>query len=524
MKSFQYIVVFVLIVFLAACGRTLPDETPAPPATEVPDVEPTVVADADAEAPVDTTTEEPETVAQPAEPVDPIVTEINQADVTNGETLFNQLNDTGFACSSCHNPNNEEQLIGPGLYNIPLRASQRVEGQIAQQYIYNSIVHPNDYIVEGYPENLMPQNYEEIFTTDEIYDITAYLMTLGAQPEPAQAVAAAPTEASDTADAPVDDVVSEETPETAVAEPTTEMTEPTEVETDVAQEPAPQEPAPIGTVIPTLIPVRNNALDSEMVVSMARLGIPSYGERLFNEAEVDGYTCADCHYADSTEVLEAAGLEGIASRVQSQITDQEPELYLYNVIVDPSVHGELADEYGDTFGFSQVYDIIAYLMTLESEPVAAEVVPAPAEPEEVVVETEPEAMPTEAPAEEAAAQEEAPMPAEEEDPLTIAINNANAGNGETLFNELTDTGFACSSCHNVNSQERLIGPGLLGIPSVAAERVEGQGTYEYLYNSILHPNDYIVTDYPENLMPATYEEVFTMDEIYDIVAYLLTLE
>ena len=57
-----------------------------------------------------------------------------------------------------------------------------VEGQSAEEYIRNSILKPNDHVVEGYTPGLMPQGYEAEFIVDgndeKLKDIIAYLMTL----------------------------------------------------------------------------------------------------------------------------------------------------------------------------------------------------------------------------------------------------------------------------------------------------------------------------------------------------------
>lgn len=103
-------------------------------------------------------------------------------------------------------------------------------------------------------------------------------------------------------------------------------------------------------------------------------------------------------------------------------------------------------------------------------------------------------------------------------------------NGDALFHEVrAEVGFACATCHNPASTQRLIGPGLQGIGERAATRVEGLTAVEYIHNSILHPNDHIAPSedggpaYPSNLMPQIYETVWTEQQLNDIIAYLLTL-
>lgn len=149
--------------------------------------------------------------------------------------------------------------------------------------------------------------------------------------------------------------------------------------------------------------------------------------------------------------------------------------------------------------------------------------------------------------------------------MAFAMSIGDPENGQLLFNTLqSQTGFACATCHYVNSTERLVGPGLLGIgdpahdPSEHSEgsmegmNMEGMDNepatdedddhaddednheeenesasmdevVEYIRVSILEPNEFIVEGFPENLMPAIYNEFLSEEEVNDLVAYLLTL-
>lgn len=91
------------------------------------------------------------------------------------ETIRSEVN---FACVTCHYANSESQLIGPGLLNIGTRAETRVAGESAYDYIHTSIVNPSAFVVPGFPDQLMPQTYAQLWTEEEINDIIAYLMTL----------------------------------------------------------------------------------------------------------------------------------------------------------------------------------------------------------------------------------------------------------------------------------------------------------------------------------------------------------
>jgi mono/diheme cytochrome c family protein len=122
-----------------------------------------------------------------------------------------------------------------------------------------------------------------------------------------------------------------------------------------------------------------------------------------------------------------------------------------------------------------------------------------------------------------------PTPIPTQSPAGDSVNG-NPANGDVLFHELrAEVGFACATCHNPASAQRLIGPGLQGIGERAATRVEGQSAVEYIRNSILHPNDFISPaedggpEYPANLMPQIYAQVWSEQQLNDIIAYLLTL-
>jgi cytochrome c2 len=125
-------------------------------------------------------TEPPTATAAPTEVtvvagIDPNVI----GDPEHGQALFNIFQpDAGYMCATCHWTDREDRLIGPGLLNIGARAASRVEGQNEVQYIYNSIVNPGAYLVEGFPDGLMPRNWAQIYTQEEINDIIAYLLTL----------------------------------------------------------------------------------------------------------------------------------------------------------------------------------------------------------------------------------------------------------------------------------------------------------------------------------------------------------
>jgi mono/diheme cytochrome c family protein len=160
-----------------------PTATPTEPPTATP-LEPTATPIPPTEVPTNTPELPTSTFTPTAIPTQVAAVDTVNGDAANGDALFHDLRaEVGFACSTCHNPESEQRLIGPGLKDISIRAATRVEGESAVVYLRNSILHPNDFIVPEdaggpYPPNLMPQIYSEVWSEQQVNDIIAYLLTL----------------------------------------------------------------------------------------------------------------------------------------------------------------------------------------------------------------------------------------------------------------------------------------------------------------------------------------------------------
>jgi cytochrome c2 len=171
----------ILVVVLAACGRG-DVSTPTRLA-------PTQVSAAPTTIPVEAATAESTAEATVgAESTEAADAAVPGGDAEAGRVVFNTPKPVGGAtwmCAQCH-PVTEQPafLIGPTLWNISENAAMRVEGQTATEYIRNSILHPNDVIAPGvpgmetFPSNLMPQDYEQHLTEDELTNLVAYLFSL----------------------------------------------------------------------------------------------------------------------------------------------------------------------------------------------------------------------------------------------------------------------------------------------------------------------------------------------------------
>ena len=322
-KRYSLFGLLIGALLLSACGSLA---TPVPlvteaPVTEVAQLEPTeadVVEPTEApptETPIPvspTPTEEPteEPTLVPTEPQDQISLLVSiSGNVENGETLFNTFYDeVGFACMTCHLPNSEEMLIGPGLLNVGQRSVTRIEGQSAAEYIYNSIIHPNDYIVETYPENLMPQTYRDLFSDQQLFDLVAYLLTLEG-------------EATGGTDAGAADTNSVE------------------------------------VVFPDFTTPGDAARGEELFNTF--------------QADA-GFACMTCHLPDSEDMLIGPGLLNVFTRAETRVDGQTAEEYIYTSIVSPSTYvvdgftdGLMPGNWAEIYNDESILDIMAYLQTLE---------------------------------------------------------------------------------------------------------------------------------------------------------------
>ncbi len=98
----------------------------------------------------------------------------------------------------------------------------------------------------------------------------------------------------------------------------------------------------------------------------------------------------------------------------------------------------------------------------------------------------------------------------------------NAEAGKALFaQQIIGSNPGCITCHSLEPGKTLVGPSMAGIASRAGNTVSGQSAEQYLRQSILEPDAYVVAGFQKGLMP---KPSLNDQQVNDLIAYLLTLK
>ncbi len=95
-------------------------------------------------------------------------------DPARGKVIFNGQG----TCFTCHDVSIGNTIVGPSMKGVATRAATRIQGMSAADYIHQHIVKPSVFTVPGFPAGVMPQNFAQVLTPQQINDLVAYLMTL----------------------------------------------------------------------------------------------------------------------------------------------------------------------------------------------------------------------------------------------------------------------------------------------------------------------------------------------------------
>lgn len=80
-------------------------------------------------------------------------------------------------CTGCHNLDPNVAGAGPTWYNVGNTAITRIDGVSPANYLYQSIVATNDYIVSGFQANIMPQTFGETLSSEDLGNLVGYLLS-----------------------------------------------------------------------------------------------------------------------------------------------------------------------------------------------------------------------------------------------------------------------------------------------------------------------------------------------------------
>ena len=100
-------------------------------------------------------------------------------DPLRGEMLFRAGVNDAPPCSACHlvAEGGTGFSLAPNLSGIATRAGGRIASLTAEQYIEDSILHPQNYVVPGYNVSMYTE-YATHLSPQDLADLVAYLMTL----------------------------------------------------------------------------------------------------------------------------------------------------------------------------------------------------------------------------------------------------------------------------------------------------------------------------------------------------------
>ena len=92
---------------------------------------------------------------------------------THGAELYDTSIGGQPTCKACHSLDGKPN-VGPTFQGYGQIATQRVSGESAEEYTYNSLIRPWAYVVPSYG-NVMPVRYSQALTAQDIADLIAFL-------------------------------------------------------------------------------------------------------------------------------------------------------------------------------------------------------------------------------------------------------------------------------------------------------------------------------------------------------------
>ena len=115
--------------------------------------------------------------AASAAPESPEALQADLAALPPGNAAAGKALVSAAGCVACHSLEPGVRVVGPSLAGVATRAAGRKPGYSAQLYLYESITHPSAYVVETFPDGIMPQDFKTRLQRQDLADLIAFLMT-----------------------------------------------------------------------------------------------------------------------------------------------------------------------------------------------------------------------------------------------------------------------------------------------------------------------------------------------------------
>lgn len=96
--------------------------------------------------------------------------------VAEGRAVFDERSLGG--CGVCHSTRRGDDGVGPSLYGVADAAETRVPGMSAEEYLRESVLDPDAYIVDGYRAGQMLPTYRDRLSDDQVDALVEYLLSL----------------------------------------------------------------------------------------------------------------------------------------------------------------------------------------------------------------------------------------------------------------------------------------------------------------------------------------------------------
>ena len=100
--------------------------------------------------------------------------------------------------------------------------------------------------------------------------------------------------------------------------------------------------------------------------------------------------------------------------------------------------------------------------------------------------------------------------------LATAVTDGNPAHGEQLAQQ-----NGCIGCHSLDPKAQMTGPTWYNVGNTAVGRQPGVSPAAYLDHSVVNPSEYVVPNYPDNIMPKNFGQILSIQDQGDLISYLL---